>query len=203
MEDKILSRGTVKAAVKLIARTGGSDLKSWDSVLDSHEALRAALAEAQQEVERLKERIKLRDDRARQCVEYLGVPITNPSGEPFDKLSQSLQVMPTWAELAKERETSRELRGRLEVAERERDHAWGLISLLNPSDIPQLEKDDAALQPPVERQCEPRGTCGGTKRIVESCASLTCALAGRHMPTCVKFFGVPCPDCSASSQEGK
>ncbi len=54
MEDKILSRGTVKAAVKLIARTGGSDLKSWDSVLDSHEALRASLAEAQQDVERLR-----------------------------------------------------------------------------------------------------------------------------------------------------
>lgn len=45
------------------------------------------------EITRLRAALTARDERARQCVEVLGVKLTNPSGEPFDELSKAVQVI--------------------------------------------------------------------------------------------------------------
>lgn len=59
-----------------------------------HRSVRAVtLQRALAELNRLRAEITARDERARQCVEVLAVKISNPSGEPFDELSQAVQVI--------------------------------------------------------------------------------------------------------------
>ncbi len=48
----------------------------------------------------------------------------------------------------------------------------------------------------------PCGTCGGTKTVIAPCNNKMCQLMGMHGNYCDKKTK-RCPDCSASSQEGK
>jgi hypothetical protein len=101
-QNNVLSREKFKECVS------GQWVNGGERMLLQHDA---ALRE---ENARLELALSARNARARQCVNYLGVPLNNPSGEPFDELSQAIQSMPTFSAVAG-------LRSRLEAA----PHAHG------------------------------------------------------------------------------
>ncbi len=102
---KELSREEAKSAVKAVARTGGSDLKSWDSVLDHDAAQRDRIAEHDREMRSMQETI---DDRGRQIVDLsTRLRVALHDGEQYRSEIAALR-----AELEKWREESRRVQER-------------------------------------------------------------------------------------------